>query len=59
MADEEKITALAHKYWEEEGCPEGRAAEHWARAEAEIKQTMEGTQSPLEEAPEDGPGETA
>jgi hypothetical protein len=54
MADEEKITALAHKYWEEEGCPEGRAAEHWARAESEIKQALHSEQSPLEEPPEGG-----
>ena len=32
------ITERAHRIWEEEGRPEGKAAEHWARAEAELRQ---------------------
>ena len=32
----EKIARRAHAIWEEEGRPEGRAAEHWLRAEAEL-----------------------
>jgi hypothetical protein len=29
----ERTRALAQQYWEEEGRPEGRAEEHWIRAE--------------------------
>ncbi|MFN2507605.1 MAG: DUF2934 domain-containing protein [Chthoniobacterales bacterium] len=32
------ITARAQEIWEEEGRPEGRAEEHWLRAEAELGQ---------------------
>jgi hypothetical protein len=28
----EQIAALAHKFWEDEGHPEGRAESHWLRA---------------------------
>ena len=31
-ATEAEIAALAHKYWEEEGRPEGRHDIHWQRA---------------------------
>ncbi len=34
---EEEIARLAHRYYEEEGRPEGRSEEHWFRAEREIK----------------------
>jgi hypothetical protein len=34
---EEDITALAHQLWEEEGRPEGKADEHWRRAEAQLR----------------------
>jgi hypothetical protein len=34
---EEEIARLANHYYEEEGRPEGRAAEHWHRAEEEIR----------------------
>jgi len=27
------IAALAHSIWEKQGCPEGRAMEHWHEAE--------------------------
>jgi hypothetical protein len=30
------ISALAHKFWEDEGRPEGRAEAHWLRAVAEL-----------------------
>jgi Protein of unknown function (DUF2934) len=42
------IAALARKFWEEEGQPEGKAEEHWQRAEAELRQyqqAVEQTQS--------------
>lgn len=34
---EEDIARLAFRYYEEEGRPEGRAMDHWLRAEMEIK----------------------
>jgi hypothetical protein len=33
---ERRIAARAHAIWEEEGCPEGRAEEHWERAREEL-----------------------
>ncbi len=30
--DQSQIAALAHKFWEDEGRPEGRAEAHWLRA---------------------------
>lgn len=32
MATEEEIKKLAHEIWEKEGCPEGKALEHYFRA---------------------------
>ena len=29
---EERVRERAYKLWLEEGCPEGRALEHWAKA---------------------------
>ncbi|WP_349380563.1 DUF2934 domain-containing protein [Paracoccus sp. (in: a-proteobacteria)] len=40
MTDVDKddlIRARAHQIWENEGCPEGQEADHWARATAEIE----------------------
>ena len=34
---DDEIARLAFRYYEEEGRPEGRAEEHWFRAEREIK----------------------
>lgn len=31
------IAALAHRYYEEEGRPEGKAQEHWMRALQELE----------------------
>ena len=31
-ASEEEIRALAHKFWEDEGRPEGQSESHWQRA---------------------------
>ena len=28
----DQIAALAHKFWEDEGRPDGRAESHWLRA---------------------------
>ena len=32
-----EIEELAWAYWEAEGRPEGRALDHWVRAEAELR----------------------
>lgn len=32
QTDPSKIAALAHKFWEDEGRPEGQAEHHWLRA---------------------------
>jgi len=37
MATEEEIRHLAHAIWQREGCPDGKADEHWYRA----KQSLE------------------
>jgi Protein of unknown function (DUF2934) len=29
---DEAVRVLAHKLWEDEGCPDGRADDHWLRA---------------------------
>ncbi len=31
--EHEEIKALAHEIWLKQGCPEGRAEEHWHEAE--------------------------
>jgi hypothetical protein len=36
----EKVKKRANEIWEEEGCPEGRAAEHWSKAEQEVRLRM-------------------
>jgi len=33
LSEQEQIETLAHRIYEDEGCPEGCAQEHWARAE--------------------------
>lgn len=38
---EEDISSLARKYWEEEGQPDGKAEEHWKRAEEQLRQQSE------------------
>ncbi|MEA3213557.1 MAG: hypothetical protein QOE70_6614 [Chthoniobacter sp.] len=34
---EEQIADLARKFWEEEGQPEGKAEEHWNRAQEQLR----------------------
>jgi hypothetical protein len=34
---QDDIAALAQKFWEEEGQPEGKAEEHWQRAEETLR----------------------
>lgn len=33
---EQRIRERAYQIWQEAGCPEGKADEHWRQAEAEI-----------------------
>ena len=33
------VAVLAHRYWEEEGCPPDRDMQHWERAERELRRT--------------------
>ena len=35
---QDEITRRARALWEEEGRPEGRAEEHWLRAESELRE---------------------
>ncbi|HET6467164.1 MAG TPA: DUF2934 domain-containing protein [Geminicoccaceae bacterium] len=42
---QEAIRARAYGLWEAEGRPEGRALEHWLRAEAELAPRPVATQS--------------
>ena len=36
--EQEDIKALAHAIWVHQGCPEGRALEHWREAEELVRQ---------------------
>jgi len=36
--EQEEIRALAHSIWEHQGCPEGRALEHWREAEELVRE---------------------
>lgn len=38
MPTQADVAQLAQQYWEEEGRPEGRATEHWTRAEQALRQ---------------------
>jgi hypothetical protein len=35
-ASKDDISRRAYAIWESEGCPEGRAVDHWLRAETEL-----------------------
>lgn len=37
MVSEEAVRRRSHEIWLKEGQPEGRALEHWLRAEAELQ----------------------
>ena len=43
---EERIRARAYQLWNEEGQPEGKEAEHWERARAEIEGGQGGEDTP-------------
>jgi hypothetical protein len=38
VTEQEHIAALAYKFYEEEGRPEGKADEHWAKAERAVRE---------------------
>jgi hypothetical protein len=38
---QDDIASLARKFWEDEGQPEGKAEEHWQRAEAQLRQNQQ------------------
>ena len=56
---EERIRLRALEIWREEGCPEGRAREHWEQAERELggerARAAGGNQPTDQVAPEDDP----
>ena len=41
----DEIAALAQKFWEDEGQPEGKAEEHWERAQAQLRGTADSASS--------------
>jgi hypothetical protein len=55
---EERIRLRALEIWKEEGCPEGRAREHWERAERELTEAGEsdGGDQPSQVAPDRAAG---
>ena len=46
---QERIRQRAHEIWESEGRPQGRDADHWSRAEQELKNEM-GNEQPAQDA---------
>lgn len=40
LISEDVIRARAHHIWEREGCPEGRAEDHWQMARSELAMEM-------------------
>lgn len=53
---EQRIRERAYEIWEREGRPQGRAAEHWARAAGEIAAETEGEPEAVSVA--EGPAKT-
>jgi Protein of unknown function (DUF2934) len=33
MSEDERVRLIAYRLWEDEGCPQGRALDHWLKAE--------------------------
>jgi hypothetical protein len=54
LDDKTAIAVLARRYYEEEGCPEGKSLEHWLRAERELHPPV--APSKAEEPPPDAEG---
>ena len=47
----DEIAALAQRYYDEEGQPEGKAEEHWTRAEIHLQQQRQSNSMSNDEAP--------
>jgi len=45
-SQQEQIASLSYHIWESEGCPEGRDAEHWAQAEAQLSADAAAARTP-------------
>jgi len=45
-SQQEQIATLSYLIWESEGCPEGRDAEHWAQAEAQLSADAAAARTP-------------
>lgn len=56
--NDERIRQRAHAIWESEGRPEGRDADHWTRAQEELKSEL-GDSTPSAEEPEPELAQTA
>ena len=50
---EEEIRELAYRLWEEDGCPEGQALEHWARARRHLRKRPDEPGASVDEQIED------
>jgi hypothetical protein len=37
MVSEEEVRQRSYEIWQREGCPDGKADEHWFRAKAELE----------------------
>ncbi len=46
---QEEVAALARQFWEEEGRPEGKAEEHWRRADEQLRRSLPVADQPPEE----------
>ena len=46
--DGSTVAKRAYEIWQREGCPDGRAMEHWLRAEAELTAEVSTASSPTE-----------
>lgn len=42
MVSEEEIARCAYELWRQEGCPDGRATEHWLQAEKKLRAASAG-----------------
>ncbi|MTD98866.1 DUF2934 domain-containing protein [Paracoccus sp. YIM 132242] len=47
---QERIRQRAHEIWESEGRPEGRDADHWTRAEEELRSQLDADDQPVGDA---------
>jgi len=47
---QDDTTALARRFWEEEGQPQGKSEEHWQRAEERLRQYQNADQQAQEQA---------